>query len=399
MNKERFTGFSDAIIAIEVTILILEIEPPEQATLAAVLKQGGSFAAFSASFLLIMATWYFHHNIINVAHRVTFPVYLANTLWIFVMSLFPLATAWVGRYPLAFWPECLFILVTLVWMGAYSLLVYSLDVANPEQRHEFYALGNSRTNLRWRFGIVVAVLLILPWWPIAGIIGQILLGVASAVSTLRNNNRHQDINKSRLIAFTDGIIAIIVTLLVLQLVVPTGIHVHDLLTQSVKFATYAISFLFIMIVWYNHHDLFNGSGKITTIVYWDNVLWLLFLSFFPYVTAFVGESPDKRLAEWLYVGVQLLWSLSYTKMARDLQRVNPADGDHIRFVGKLNGYSATALYGGLFVAVVLVYFVPISGLLVTILLAVFNVIRAWQDAQHQEHHSVEKREEKHGTRE
>ena len=74
MNKERFTGFSDAIIAIEVTILILEIEPPEQATLAAVLKQGGSFAAFSASFLLIMATWYFHHNIINVAHRVTFPV-------------------------------------------------------------------------------------------------------------------------------------------------------------------------------------------------------------------------------------------------------------------------------------------------------------------------------------
>ncbi|MYV16016.1 hypothetical protein [Furfurilactobacillus milii] len=99
------------------------------------------------------------------------------------------------------------------------------------------------------------------------------------------------------------------------------------------------------------------------------------------------------------MGVQLLWSLSYTKMARDLQRVNPADGDHIRFVGKLNGYSATALYGGLFVAVVLVYFVPISGLLVTILLAVFNVIRAWQDAQHQEHHSVEKREEKHGTRE
>ena len=49
MNKERFTGFSDAIIAIEVTILILEIEPPEQATLAAVLKQGGSFAAVSAS--------------------------------------------------------------------------------------------------------------------------------------------------------------------------------------------------------------------------------------------------------------------------------------------------------------------------------------------------------------
>ncbi|MYV05865.1 TMEM175 family protein [Furfurilactobacillus milii] len=173
----------------------------------------------------------------------------------------------------------------------------------------------------------------------------------------------------------------------------------NLLTQSVKFATYAISFLFIMIVWYNHHDLFNGSGKITTIVYWDNVLWLLFLSFFPYVTAFVGEFPDKRLAEWLYVGVQLLWSLSYTKMARDLRRVNPADSDHIRFVGKLNGYSAAALYGGLFVAVVLVYFVPISGLLVTILLAVFNVIRAWQDAQRQEHHSVAKQEEKHETRE
>ncbi|HAT55423.1 MAG TPA: hypothetical protein DCW31_09345 [Lactobacillus sp.] len=400
MNKERFTGFSDAIIAIEVTILILEIEAPEHATLSAVLNQAGSFAAFIASFLLMMATWYFHHNIINAAHHITFSVYLANTLWIFVMSLFPFATAWVGRYPFAFLPECLFVSVTLVWMLAYSFLVHSLIVANPEQRFEFYALGNSRINLTWRYGIIGLVLLILPWWPVAGILGQISLGIASAVLTLRNNNRHQKINKSRLIAFTDGIIAIIVTLLVLQLAVPSGIHIQNLFSQGIKFVAYAISFLFIMIVWYNHHDLFNGAKMITTVVYWDNVVWLLFLSLFPYVTAFVGEFPNKRLPEWLYVIVQLCWSLSYTKMAHDLRRLNPEDDAHIQFVGKLNGYNALALYGGLIIAFVMVYFIPVSGLVVTILLAIFNVIRAWQDARHHEKIQLaEKQEAHHGTRE
>lgn len=394
MNKSRFTGFSDAIIAIEVTVLILEIEPPARDSLHEVLSQAGSIIAYITSFLLIMITWFNHHNIIRVARHVNLPVYLANTLWVFVMSLIPVATAWVGRYPLQSVPEANYALLSIAWMGTYSLLMYALTKANPGQRADFQLLGNGQQRDVWyRFTLTGIVLLLTPIFPLAGIGGVIISAVTGMVVISRHTSAVVKMDKERMIAFTDGIIAIIVTLLVLQLAVPAGMHWQSLLSQGTKFGAYAISFLFIMLVWYNHHDLFNTTKTFTARIYWDNMLWLLCLSFFPYVTAYVGEFPNSRLAEMLYVIVQLLWSLSYTVMARDLKRLNPRETEQIDFVGKLTGYSATTLYGGLIIALIAVLIVPISGLIVTILLALVNLLRALREDRQREAIRAQKEEQ------
>lgn len=375
MNKARFSAFSDAIIAIEVTLLVLEISAPTKPTFTAIFAQTGLIAAYVVSFGLIFVTWYNHHNLINLAQLIDTRVYFANTLWIFSMSLLPLATVWVGRYPSHFLPEFSYLFISLIWLSTYNLLVFALARTNPKQKEALYRVGGATRGLISFHYLVVLLSMVLCFWsPFFGIGGILLLTVSSVIPHLSRLGPAITMNRERLLGFTDGIIAIIVTLIVLQIAIPNGTNLAALLAQRSKFLAYVISFTFIMVVWYTHHELFNNTKRITTQLYWDNVLWLLWLSFFPWVTSFVGSFPNARLSEWLYVGVQLLWSLSYTKMVHDFQRTS----SDAPFTGKQSGYHAWTLYAGLTIALIGIYFLPVSGLIITVLLALSSLVRTWR---------------------
>src|SRR5262245_153586 len=96
--------------------------------------------------------------------------------------------------------------------------------------------------------------------------------------------------KGRLEAFSDGVIAIIITIMVLEMKVPHGAEWDTLAPLVPVFLCYALSFLYVGIYWNNHHHLLKVSGRLTAGIMWANLHLLFWLSLFPFVTGWMGEN-------------------------------------------------------------------------------------------------------------
>jgi uncharacterized membrane protein len=97
--------------------------------------------------------------------------------------------------------------------------------------------------------------------------------------------------KNRLEAFSDGVLAIIITIMVLELSLPAGDRLKDLLVLAPTLLAYLLSFFFVAIYWVNHHLLFNLAETINVKILWCNIVWMFTMSFIPFTTAWVGKYP------------------------------------------------------------------------------------------------------------
>ncbi len=94
--------------------------------------------------------------------------------------------------------------------------------------------------------------------------------------------------KSRLEAFSDGVLAIIITIMVLELKVPDGSGKDVLFSMLPNFLSYVLSFVYVGIYWNNHHHLLHATGHVSGSVLWSNLNLLFWLSLFPFSTAWMG---------------------------------------------------------------------------------------------------------------
>ena len=118
-------------------------------------------------------------------------------------------------------------------------------------------------------------------------------------------------NKSRLEAFSDGVLAIIITIMVLEIKVPHGSDWKTLEPMIPVFFSYAISFLFVGIYWGNHHHLLHTLKWITSGIMWSNLLLLFCLSLLPVATGWMGENHFAPNTVVLYAAVLICCGLSY----------------------------------------------------------------------------------------
>jgi len=98
--------------------------------------------------------------------------------------------------------------------------------------------------------------------------------------------------KNRLEAFSDGVLAIIITIMILELGLPAGEKIKDLLVLGPTLLGYLLSFFFIAIYWVNHHLIFHDAEKINLKILWCNIIWLFVMSFIPFTTAWAGKYPS-----------------------------------------------------------------------------------------------------------
>ncbi|KRD12483.1 hypothetical protein ASE21_00795 [Flavobacterium sp. Root901] len=96
-------------------------------------------------------------------------------------------------------------------------------------------------------------------------------------------------NKTRLEAFSDGVLAIIITIMILEIKVPHGVDFADLKPLIPKFLSYVLSFIYVGIYWNNHHYLLHGLSKVNGKVLWSNLHLLFWLSLIPVSTGWIGE--------------------------------------------------------------------------------------------------------------
>ena len=118
-------------------------------------------------------------------------------------------------------------------------------------------------------------------------------------------------NKTRLEAFSDGVLAIIITIMVLEMKVPHGDGLEALLPLLPVLLSYVLSFLYIGIYWNNHHHLLHATRGVSAQVLWANLHLLFWLSLLPFVTGWMGENHFAPLPTALYGLVLLMASLAY----------------------------------------------------------------------------------------
>src|SRR5690242_3802737 len=140
-------------------------------------------------------------------------------------------------------------------------------------------------------------------------------------------------SKSRLEAFSDGVIAVIITILVLEMKVPHGAGTASLALLIPVFSSYALSFVFIGIYWNNHHHMFHAVHHVNGDVLWANLHLLFWLSLAPFVTAWMGENPFATVPVALYGLVLLGAAGAYTVLTRALLRTHAKDSPFARGLG------------------------------------------------------------------
>jgi uncharacterized membrane protein len=116
---------------------------------------------------------------------------------------------------------------------------------------------------------------------------------------------------TRLEAFSDGVLAIIITIMVLELKVPHGSDLDALRPLVPVFLSYVLSFVYVGIYWNNHHHLIHTVKRVTGVIMWANLHLLFWLSLFPVVTAWAGDYPDAAWPAALYGSILLAAALAW----------------------------------------------------------------------------------------
>ena len=150
---------------------------------------------------------------------------------------------------------------------------------------------------------------------------------------------------ARLEAFSDGVIAVIITIKVLELKAPGAPEIHELYARWHIFASYAASFLFVAIYWVSHHHLMHTARRVSAPTLWLNIHWLFWLSLYPFVTNYVSETKGAPLAMACYAAVGAVTAMAFGILARGL-RVRNSDSvvlsqSHLR--GMIKNLLALAL--------------------------------------------------------
>jgi uncharacterized membrane protein len=179
--------------------------------------------------------------------------------------------------------------------------------------------------------------------------------------------------KERLTAFSDGVVAIIITIMVLELKVPHGADWSALAGLAPVFASYVLSFIYVGIYWNNHHHMLHATERVNGKILWANLHLLFWLSLVPFVTGWMGENHFAPLPTALYGVVMLAAGIAYLLLELAIVAHHGAQSRLRSAVGKeVKGRISLVLYAAaiplafvnqwistaLYVVVALMWFVP-----------------------------------------
>ncbi|HEY2470516.1 MAG TPA: TMEM175 family protein [Terracidiphilus sp.] len=138
----------------------------------------------------------------------------------------------------------------------------------------------------------------------------------------------------RLEAFSDGVIAIIITIMVLELRVPRGSALKDLGPLLPVFLSYVLSFIFVGIYWNNHHHMLYACTAVTGAMLWANLHLLFWLSLFPFTTGWMGENHFTAVPTALYAGVLMMAAIAYYMLQLTIIRAQGPDSILKKAIGR-----------------------------------------------------------------
>jgi len=179
--------------------------------------------------------------------------------------------------------------------------------------------------------------------------------------------------KTRLEAFSDGVIAIIITIMVLELKIPHEPSLHALAPLLPVFLSYIMSFIYIGIYWGNHHHLLHTVYHVNSKIIWSNLHLLFWLSMVPFATAWMGENNFDSSPVALYAMVMIGCAVAYTLLQRAIMSGNSQPSAMAKALEKqkVKGYLSLS---GYMISVLVAFFFPILSALIFVIIAVMWII-------------------------
>jgi len=180
-------------------------------------------------------------------------------------------------------------------------------------------------------------------------------------------------NKNRLEAFSDGVLAIIITIMVLEIRVPHGTAIKDLVPAIPVLLSYLLSFIYIGIYWNNHHHMMHTVKSVSGSILWANLHLLFWLSLVPFVTGWIGENNFAETPMALYGVILLMAAIAYYILQTIIIRSQGADSILAKAIGNdIKGKMSPILYltgiaftwistwvsGAIYILVALIWLIP-----------------------------------------
>ena len=288
MQTGRFETFMDAILAIIITVLVLKLAQPPAPTWDGVLSLNASYLIYGICFLIIFNTWYNDHNLFQMVDEINNLIVVVYGVLIFIISILPYFASWVSLNSQSVPAQTMFGILFLATNACYNLSTFLIIRANP------YNAELKKIDLKnfWRYVPVIVILIgflvtytvYTPGIFISCIIATIywFFIAISTKSEIESSGRFE--------ALFDAIIAIILTVLVLEITMASGGTWQALFDLKIEFLAYIISFIVCFNYWNYNNNLFSIVNKIDTAVIWSIGASMFVLSLIPYLSVFVSHN-------------------------------------------------------------------------------------------------------------
>ena len=288
MQTDRFETFMDAILAIIITVLVLKLAQPPAPTWDGVFSLNASYLLYGICFLIIFNTWYNDHNLFQMVDEINNLIVVVYGVLIFIISLLPYFASWVSLNPQSVPAQTMFGILFLATNACYNLSTFLIIRANP------YNVELKKIDLKnfWRYVPIIIILIgflatytfYTPGIFISCIIATIywFFIAISTKSEIESSGRFE--------ALFDAIIAIILTVLVLEITMASGGTWQALFDLRIEFLAYIISFIVCFNYWNYNNNLFSIVNKIDTAVIWSIGASMFVLSLIPYLSVFVSHN-------------------------------------------------------------------------------------------------------------
>ena len=341
METNRFETFLDAIIAIVITVLVLKLAQPADASWSAIWALNSRYITYLLCFLIIFNTWYNDHNLFQMVERIDNSVIMVYGLVIFIISLVPYFATWVSLNYLSIPAQSMFGLLFLLVNVFYTLSTYLICRANRDNERI------QKVNLKdYRRYVPIAIILMgfaltyTVWIP--GIYFSCILATFSwFVLVLLAGDRVE--SSERFEALFDAILAIILTIIVLEITMASHGSWEALLDLKIEFIAYAISFISVYCFWNYNNNLFNLTDMIDYKAVWLMGALMFVLSLIPYFSIFVSENFYSFVAQASYGMDFFVACLLSIATAQYVKKINPGGMNLHRHFNTRIQFTSTAI--------------------------------------------------------
>ena len=298
MDTNRFETFYDAVLAIVITILVLKIPQPLSADWGAFFSNYANFITYFIVFLAIINIWYSNQKLFQHIDDINNRALITYGISIFLFSLFPYFASWLSMNLYSLTAEIIFGLIIIFGNLSHILsvvVVYGTNVSNDKLKE----LNIKKIHLLIPFLIIVAGFIISFTIFTPGIyLASLFSVIVSIIYNKRDKKEYDD--TERFEALIDAILAIIITIIVLEIPLASTGSWESLFELRYEFLIYAISFIVCFNFWNFNNNLFSIVNKIDAKVIWTMGVTLFVFSLLPYLTTFVAENINVFFPQFLY---------------------------------------------------------------------------------------------------